>query len=272
MNRFLTLSMIISLFSCNNTSGQKCSIPEPLKNEINQAVTKKDLKEDDFYRINNMLFDYEFKDSLSTFKKCECYSNNITNLFNSTDPEKRVIAYRLIGAAQDPTFNDKLVEKIESDETSLLKTWSSIALMTNKASNASDKLFKLFSSYPDGLPVDILINMYIKYDTIAVEKTCRKYVNSEKRNEQVMAIQCLASLGQDKTLQKQLIEFLETWDIESKGWVISSMGIHKMGNLKPLLEKYAKNEGLKGVVIRALENSPTKTDNEFAKQLENTKN
>ena len=235
-------------------------------------MIKEDLKEDDFYRINNMLFDYEFEDSLSTLMNCKCYSNNIGNFFNSTDQEKKVIAYRLIGSAQDTTFNDKLIEKIKSDENSLLKTWSSTALMTNKASNASDELFKLFSSYPDGLPVDILINMYIKYDTIAVAKTCKKYVHSEKRNEQVMAMQCLASLGQDETLQKQLIEFLETWDIEFKGWVISSMGIQKMGNLKPLLEKYAKTEDLKGVVIRALENSPTKTDNEFAKQLENKKN
>jgi len=272
MNRLLTFLLIISLFSCNSSKGQKCSIPEPLKNEINRAERKKDLNEDDFYRMNDMLFEYEFKDSLSTLKNCECYSKHITNLFNSTDPEKRVIAYRLIGVAQDPTFNDKLIEKIKSDETSLLKTWSSTALMINKSSNASDELFKLFSSYPEGLPVDILINMYINYDIIAVEKTCKKYVNSENRNEQIIAIQCLASLGQDETLQKQLIGFLETWDIETKGWVISSMGIQKMGNLKPLLEKYAQTESLIGVVIRALENSPTKTDNEFAKQLEDTKN
>ncbi len=272
MKRLLTLSIICTLISCNSSSGQKCSIPEPLKNEINLSITKDDLNEEDFYRINNMLFDYEFKHSLSTLKNCECYSNNITTLFNSSDPEKRVLAYRLIGAAQDATFNDKLIEKIKSDETSLLKTWSSTALMTNKASNASEELFKLFSSYPVGLPVDILTNMYIQYDTVAVEKTCRKYVNSEKRNEQVLAIQCLASLGQDETLQKQLVGFLETWDVESKGWVISSMEIQKMCNLKPMLEKYAKTEDLKEVVIRALENSPTKSDNEFAKQLENTKN
>lgn len=272
MNRFLTLSMIISLFSYNSSSGQKCSIPEPLKNEINQAVTKNDLKEDDFYRINNMLFDYEFKDSLSTLKNCECYSNNIENLFNSTDPEKRVIAYRLIGSAQDSTFNDRLIERIKSDENSLLKTWSSTALMTNKSSEASDELFKLFSSYPKELPVDILINIYIQYDTITVKKTCWRFINSDNRNEQIMSIQCIASMGQYIELQKLLIKFLEEWDLESKGWVISSMSLQKMGNLKLLLEKYAKTENLKGVVIRALENSPTKADNEFAKQLEDTKN
>ncbi|MBP6022073.1 hypothetical protein [Ferruginibacter sp.] len=272
MNRLLTFLIIIFFFSCNGSTGQKCSIPKPLENEINQVVTKKDLSEDDFYRINNMLFDYEFKDSLSTLKHCDCYSNNIVNLFNSADPEKRVIAYRLIGAAQDSTFNDKLIEKIKSDENSLLKTWSSTALMVNKCSIASDDLFKLFSSYPDGLPVDILINMYIKYDTIAVAKTCRKYINSKNRNEQIMSIQCLANLGYSETLQKQLVEFLESWDLKSKGWVISSMGIQKMGSLKPLLEKYAKTENLKGVIIRALKSSPTRTDNEYAKQLEENKN
>lgn len=272
MNRLLTLSIIISLFSCNSSSAQKCSIPEPLKNEINQAMTKDDLKEDDFYRINNMLFDYEFKDSLSTLKNCECYSNNIENLFNSTDPEKRVIAYRLIGSAQDPTFNDKLIEKIKSDESSLLKTWSSTALMTNKSSEASDELFNLFSSYPQGLPVDILINMYIKYDTIAVKKTCWKFIDSENKNQQILAIQCLANFEKDEKLQAKLIEFLNSWDNNYKGWVISSISMQKMENLKPILEKYIEIENLKNVIIRALENSPTKTDNKFAKQLEKKKN
>ncbi len=272
MNRLLTLSIIILLFSCKSLSGQKCSIPDPLKNEINQALTKEDLKEADFYRINNMLFDYEFKNCLSTLKSCECYSKNIENLFNSTDPEKRVIAYRLICSGKDPAFNNKLIEKVKSEESSLLKTWSSSALMINKSAEASDELFKLFSSYPQGLPVDILINMYIKYDMKAVKKTCWRFINSENRNEQIMSIQCLASMKQDEELQKLLIQFLEEWDLESKGWVISSMSLQKMGDLKPIVEKYAKSENLKGVVIRALENSPTKADNEFAKQLENTRN
>jgi hypothetical protein len=272
MNRLLTFTIIISFFSCNSSNGQKCSIPKTLNNEIEQAATKKDLNEDDFYRINNMLFEYEFKDSVSTLKKCNCYTKNIANLFNSNDSEKRVIAYRLIGTAQDTTFNDELRERIKSDESSLLKTWSSTALMANRCSSASDELFKLFSSYPKGLPVDILINMYIKYDTIAVKKTCWKFINSDHRNEQVMSIQCLANLGQDKELQKLLIQFLEEWDLDSKGWVISSMGIQKMENLKPLLEKYTNTEDLKGVVIRALKNSPTNADNDFAKQLEENKN
>jgi len=272
MNIQLTFSLIILLFSCNSSKGQNCSIPKQLRNEIEQAVTKKDLNEDDFFKINNLLFDYEDIDSLRTLKYCECYSQNIDNLFNSEDPEKRVIAYRLIGTAKDSTFNKKLIEKIKSDESSLLKTWSSSALMENKSSIASDELFKLFSSYPKGLPVDILIKMYIQYDTVAIKKTCWKFINSETRNEQIMSIQCLANLGQDETLQKRLIEFLDSWDKESKGWVISSMSIQKMGNLKPILETYAKTENLKGIVIRALENSPTITDNEFAKQLEGEKN
>jgi hypothetical protein len=236
------------------------------------SCNKKDLNEDDFYRINNMLFDYEFKDSVSTLKNCECYSQNIASLFNSSDPEKRVIAYRLIGTAQDSTFNDKLIEKIKSDESSLLKTWSSTALIANKSSIASDELFKLFSSYPKGFPIDILISMYIQYDTVAVKKTCWKYINSKIRNEQIISIQCLASLGQDEILQKRLVEFLDSWETESKGWVISAISIQRMGELKPLLKKYSDNNDLKGVIIRALENSPTKTDNEFAKGLKEKKN
>ncbi len=48
--------------------------------------------------------------------------------------------------------------------------------------------------------------------------------------------------------------------------------MQKMENLKPILEKYTDTGNLKDVIIRALENSPTKTDNKFAKQLEKKKN
>ena len=268
MNKLLTILIITLFFSCNRLNEQKCSIPETLRNEIEKATTKKDLDEEDFGRINGMLPEYQIKGNLSTLINCDCYTQNIESLFNSEDSEKRVTAYLLIGMAQDSTFNTKLIEKIKSDESSLLKTWGSIALMANESSAASDNLFKLFSSYPEGLPVHTLINMYIKYDTFSVKKTCWKYIDSENRNEQVTAIQCLSSLGQDKALQKRLVEFLGTWDVESKGWVISAMSIQKMSNLKIILKRYSDNEDLKEVVIRALKNSPTKMDNEFAEELE----
>ena len=144
--------------------------------------------------------------------------------------------------------------------------------MANNCGKASDDLFVLFSSFPKGLPVDILINMYIKYDTNAVKKTCWKFIDSENRNQQIMAIQCLANFEKDEKLQAKLIEFLNSWDNNSKGWVISSISMQKMENLKPILEKYSEVENLKNVIIGALENSPTKTDKKFAKQLEKKKN
>jgi len=139
--------------------------------------------------------------------------------------------------------------------------------MLTKCTVASDELFQLFSSYPKGLPVEILINMYVQYDSVSVKKSCWKYMDTENRNQQIMSIQCLASFQQDNQLQKKLCQFLEYWDIKSKGWVISSMSMQKMGDLKPLLEKYADNENLKNIIIEALKNSPTQADNEYAQEL-----
>lgn len=146
MNKLLTLLILFSLFTCYKLIGQNCTIPEQLRNEIEQVAIKIDVNEDDFYHVNNLLFEYEFENSLSTLINCDCYRQNIMTLFNSNDEEKWVIAYRLIGVAKDSTFNDKLIEKIKSDESSLLKTWNCTALMANKSSKASDELFKLFSS------------------------------------------------------------------------------------------------------------------------------
>ncbi len=270
MNKF-SLSILL-IFIINISNGQECQIPNLLDKEIFEASNNEKFVEEDFYRINNLLFEYEAKDSLKNLNKCSSYFKNIEKLFNSETTEKRVLAYRLIGVANDSTFNNELIHRINSNESSLLKTWSTTALMANNCGKASDDLFVLFSSFPKGLPVDILINMYIKYDTNAVKKTCWKFIDSENKNQQILAIQCLANFEKDEKLQAKLIEFLNSWDNNSKGWVISSISMQKMENLKPILEKYSEVEDLKDVIIRALENSPTKTDNKFAKQLEKKKN
>jgi len=268
MNNLFIFSILLNLFLYYPSKGQNCSIPKQLSKEIESATTNNNLIEGDFYRVNKLLFDLEFKNELSTLIHCESYKKNIRKLLNSDNEIKRVLAYRLIGSARDSTFNEKLIERIKSDETTLLKTWSSTALMLTKCAAASDELFQLFSSYPKGLPVDVLINMYVQYDSFSVKKTCWKYMDTENRNQQIMSIQCLASFQHDYALQKKLILFLETWDIKSKGWVISSMSIQKMGNLKPLLEKYGDNENLKNIIVEALKNSPTQADNEYAQELE----
>ena len=269
IRKLLIFLFVFTLFSCQTMNGENCKVPTIIIDEIEKIRLKKDVDEDDFFRINEILFEHQYKDSILNLSYCNEYKQNINTFFESTDIEKRLTAYRLIGVAQDSTFNDILIERIKSDESSLLKTWSSMALMMNKSHKASDDLFKLFSSYPKDLPVDILINVYIRYDTIAVKNTCWKYINSTERSEQIMSIQCLANLGKDKELQKRLLHFLNSWEEDDKGWVISSMAIQRMGNLKPLLEKYTKIDKFKWVTIKALENSPTQTDKEFASQLQN---
>jgi hypothetical protein len=270
MNKFLLSILLILIINISNA--QVCQIPNLLNKEIIEASNNEKFVEDDFYRINTLLFEYEAIDSLINLNKCTSYSKNIEQLFNSETKEKRALAYRLISVANDSTFNNELINRINSKESSLLKTWSTTALMANNCGKASDDLFVLFSSFPEGLPVDILINMYIQYDTNAVKKTCWKFIDSESKNHQILAIQCLANFEKDYKLQSKLIEFLNSWDDNSKGWVISSISMQKMENLKPILEKYSEVEILKEVIIRALENSPTKTDNKFAKQLDKRKN
>ncbi len=201
---------ILMILTINFSNTQECQIPKLLDSEIIESSNNEKFVEKDFYRINNLLFEYQVKDSLKSLKKCNSYSKNIENLFNSETTEKRVLAYRLIGIAKDSTFNSELINRINSKESSLLKTWSTTALMENNCTKASDDLFKLFSSFPEGLPVDILINMFIKYNPNAVKKTCWKFIDSEIKNQQILAIQCLASYEKNEKLQAKLIDFLNT--------------------------------------------------------------
>jgi len=268
MKTLMLLSLYLLISSCFFNNGQDCNIPEELKLEIIAASRNDSFTEEDFYRVNNMLFEYEAKDSLTNLINCSEYQKTITAFFNSPKSEKRVLGYRLIGVAVDSRFNVERINRINSDENTFLKTWSSSALMANKAPNSSDHLFKLFSSYPQGLPVDILINKYVTYDSTSVKKTGWKFIDSKNRNEQILAIQTLSNFEVDKKLQEKLKEFLSSWDTESKGWVISSMAQQRMGNLKSILQEFVANKNLKQVIIMALENSPTLSDNQFAKQLE----
>jgi hypothetical protein len=267
MKTNILLFLILATISCSSLGSGRCKVPQELLKEISSATQNENFSEEDFYRVNNLLFEYEASDSLISLYTCDEYKKNISTFFNSPDSNKRVLSYRLIGVAKDTNYNVELIHRINSNENSLLKTWSTTALMANKARNSSDHLFKLFSTYPDGLPVNILINMFISYDSISVKKTGWKFIDSKIRNEQILAIQTLSSFESDKKLQSKLLQFLSSWEMESKGWVISSIAQQRMADLKPILEKYLNNEDLKEVIIRALESSPSLTDNEFAKKL-----
>ncbi|RZJ67082.1 MAG: hypothetical protein EOO50_07410 [Flavobacterium sp.] len=268
MTRF---SFFISILAFqNNLIGQECKIPPTLETELAYVSTTASFGEKDFYRINTLLFELQ-ADSLKTLPYCPSYSDNIRRLFDSENPNKRVLAYRLIGSAKDPAFNVELRNRLKSDENSLLKTWSAIAVLENDCASASDDIFRLLSAPPEGLPGDVLINMYARCDQDAVKKTCWKFVDSPVRSEQIIAIQCLSTFGTDKELQAKLMEFLNTWEGDYKGWVIAAMAMQHMGNLSPFLKKYAEVENLRDVVIRALLHSPTKADVALAKQLEKEK-
>ena len=261
------LLILFLLYACSQRETKSCEVPLKLLNEISKITDQEKVTEEEFHRINNLLYELDAVDSLKGLGYCKDYISNIPVLFNSLNSNKRALGYRLVGLARDTGFNAELINRLHSNENSLLKTWSSIAIMENKAPNSAESLFTLLASPPDGLPVSLLINMYITYDVESVKKTSWKFFDSQNRNEQILSIQILSNFEKDKNLQTKLIDFLSSWEMESKGWVISAMAQQKMVDLKPKLEQYLTNEDLKEVIIMALENSPTKTDNEFAKEL-----
>jgi len=262
--------LIISLlFFClhNYTKAQNCNQFKELNNQIEKILLEEKLTENDFFTISGLLFEYEFTDTLKLLEGCLPTKKKIEQLFYSENDIKRAIAYRLIGVKNDTVFDDELITRLKSFENALLATWNVYALIKHKCSKASDDLFIFFVYPPKGFSANFLLDAYIKYDSLAVKNTSWKFINSKNRKEQIWAIQCLAHLGKDKKLQDLLLKFLENWEIKSKGWVISSMAIQKMGNLRPILKKYLANEDLKPIIIKALECSPTPQDNQFAKKI-----
>ncbi|MBD0401232.1 hypothetical protein [Flammeovirga sp. EKP202] len=263
------LSITILLFTIfeNRLIETNDDLSNKLIKEIRSANLNHEFGQDDFFRIDHLLKDYPISNGLSLVRNSPEYKNSICTFLNSPNENKRVFAYRLIGVAKDHNFDDVLIERLHSDESSLLKTCCATTLMTNEVQEASDDLFQLLSSSSSGLPLDILIDRYVEYDTNAVKKSCWKYMHSTSRSEQIMSIQILANFECDHKLQSKLIDFLEEWEDEYKGWVISSMALQKMSHLKPILSKYYEFEFLKGIIIEALEVSPSKEDNIYAQEL-----
>ncbi|KXX67211.1 hypothetical protein [Flammeovirga sp. SJP92] len=265
--KLLTVILFLFTFTANKINETNDELAKKLIEEIRFVKYNEEFDEDDFFRVNNLLIEYEIAGRFDFLKNSHEYKESIHELFNSTNETKRVFAYRLIGIIQDVDFNDELIDRINSDESSLLKTWSTMAVMANKVSSASDDLFRILSSSSSGLPLDILIDKYVAYDTKAVKSSCWKFIDSKDISEQVMAIQILANFEQDVNLQNKLLEFVEQWEDEYKGWVISSMALQKMSQLKPILSEYYEIEFLKGIIIEALEVSSSKEDNIYAEEL-----
>lgn len=268
MKFFLSSIIFFQICIFTHIDAQECKAPKEITKELQKILNKKEVNEEDFYEINTALFSYN-QSELSKIRDCQIYKSSIDSLFNSKNEYKRVIAYRLIGASNDIRFNDKLMERINSNEPSLLNVWSSMALMENKVENASDDLFVVITTkVEDSEAMQILAQIFTKYSPQSVKKTCWKYIESNNKTQQIFAIQILSSMETDDKLQEKLIEFLNEWNMENKGWIIASMGMQKMKNLKPILSKYVTNEDLRSTIINALENSPSESDKEFAKELQ----
>lgn len=235
-----------------NIEGKVCNVSQDILN----ALSHQQLTKDDFFGLEDQLAAIQVLNN-ADLGGCLTYKKHIESLVHSTNEFDRLCAYRFIGVAKDSAFNALLQERLNSNESVLLKTWTASALMENRYGRASDEIFKFLSSGLPGIPVSIFINQYIEYNQEAVSKTCWTFIDSEKRNEQIMALQCLAHFKPDIRLQAKLKVMLKEWEPQYKGWVISAMMMQKMGDLKPLLSDYIHIKQLKGLIINVLGKSPT---------------
>lgn len=267
--KLLTIILLLLNVNFNNNHETNDELTSRLIKEIRYANLREDFNNEDFFRVNVLLSEYEIPSSLDLLKESPEYRESIDTFFNSSNESKRVFAYRLIGIVKDNSFNQKLIDRINSNEPPLLTTWCAMALMSNNASDASDDLFRVLSSSSSRLPLSKLINKYLDYDETSVKDSCWKYIDSSSKSEQIMAIQFLSGYGKNTDLQSKLKEFLNDWEDEYKGWVISAMAIQEMSNLKPLLKDYYRIEFLQPIIIEALENSSLKADNDYAMELTN---
>lgn len=280
------LVTIIFLTAFTFLSAQEKTIKEFRKDFENAVNT--DLTED---QLNNLFRDYPLilsphsdmtqlfsklegsnpdDYSMFSFKDDNLYKQNIDRLIASENKNKRILAYLLIASTQDQSKEQILLEKIktENDEGNLL--WSGMALLSLKT-NHTDELFDFLIKNEDFGDAHML-PMYFKLNKDSLRNTAYKKIASNDEKSKILAVQMLSMTENNPKTEQLVKDAVKNWDINLKGYAIYTLGELQMPGLLNLLQPFLNNEKTRRISLRALANSPTKTDREFLiSQVSNNK-
>jgi hypothetical protein len=202
---------------------------------------------------------------LKAFKTKKIYKENISQLLSSSNVYHRMLAYTVVGASNDTTYSKLLRERIKTEESEEGLNWSAMALL-NMRDKHTTQLFDFLVKH-ENFGDAHLIPMYLQLDKDSLIYTCRNKIGEENAKSKVLALQVLAHVDQDQSTDSLIVQAVNTWDKEIKGYAIVALQMRKTGNLKPILEPFIHEEKLRRVILQTLEKSPTKSDSLFAAKI-----
>jgi HEAT repeat protein len=202
---------------------------------------------------------------LSDFKNDNLYKENIDNMLNSDNSFQRIFSYLIIGASNDLTKEDVLLNKLKTEKEKGNLIWCGMSLLNLKTKHTTE-IFDFLVENEDFGDAHML-PLFVKLDKNSLQETAYKRYNSENLKAKILAIQILSQTGKNPETEKIVLDAVKNWDMNIKGYAIYTAKELQMGNLLETFKPFLDNDKTKKIALEALANSPTISDNEYLKTL-----
>jgi HEAT repeat protein len=206
---------------------------------------------------------------LNDFKNDDLYIDNIDKMLNSDNSYQRLFSYLIIGASNDLTKEDQLLNKLKIEKEKGNLIWCGMSLLNLKTKHTTE-IFDFLVENEDFGDAHML-PLFIKLDKNSLQETAYKRYNSENLKAKILAIQILSQTGKNPETEKIVLDAVKNWDMNIKGYAIYTVKELQIGNLLETFKPFLDNDKTKKIALEALANSPTNSDNEYLKIL-TTKN
>ena len=272
--------LLLSLSSFGQEEKLKASFINEFKSLINKNLSERDLNEifkkydviltphSDITQLTanlkgNKLSVYPLAD----FKEQRLYLNNINQLLNSQNSNKRILAYLVIAASGDTTKNNILLKKIKTEKAKGNLLWSGMALLYLRCDHTT-ALFDFLVKNEDFGDAHML-PLYIKLNKDSLQQTAYNRINSENIKAKILAAQVLSVTPLTTQTEELLKQAVKNWSINIKGYAIYSVKELQIGNLLELFKPLLDSSKTRSIALQALANSPTDADRNYIYELVN---
>ncbi|MBC5836253.1 HEAT repeat domain-containing protein [Flavobacterium sp. F372] len=202
---------------------------------------------------------------LSDFKNDNLYKENIDNMLNSDNSFQRIFSYLIIGASNDITKEDILLNKLKTEKEKGNLIWCGMSLLNLKTKHTTEIFDFLVEN--ENFGDAHMLPLFVKLDKNSLQETAYKRYNSESLKAKILAIQILSQTGKNPETEKIVLDSVKNWDMNIKGYAIYTVKELQMGNLLETFKPFLDNDKTKKIALQALANSPTISDNEYLKSL-----
>lgn len=200
--------------------------------------------------------------ALSDFKKDKLYSDNMLNLLNAENPNRRALAYMTIGAAGDLSYEDILLKRMNTEKSELCKTWV-VQTLLNIRTTHTTPLFDLIASDENFRNSSVTLP-FVRMNKDSLRETAYSRIHGSDPWVQRLSAQVLWNTGLNPKTENLLKTAVREWAPEVKITAIYGLQALKAGHLLETLKPCLNDSITRNIAFETLLKSPTETDRNYS--------